>query len=108
MEPQHCLELNFGGVICTHNRLWLHYVLNTAVSTHVAIPLETFILVMETLGNMVLEIPRKELLVLMRDHSHLTRRTVEYRHYYGEISEKGYGGKELPGYTFVMWHCHKI
>lgn len=32
----------------------------------------------------------------MRDHSHLTRRTVEYRQYYVEISKKkkkGSGGK---------------
>lgn len=60
MQPQHCLELNFGCVMCTHNRLWLHYVLNTAASTHVVItPLEKSILVMEILGNMVLEVPRK-------------------------------------------------
>lgn len=59
MQPHHCLELNFVCVIGTHNRLWLYYVLNTAASTHVVIPLETSILVMEILGNMVLEIPRK-------------------------------------------------
>lgn len=59
MQPQHCLELNFGCVTCTRNRLWLYYALNTAASTHVLIPLETSILVMEMLGNMVLEISRK-------------------------------------------------
>lgn len=59
MHPHHCLEPNFCCVIDTHNRLWLYYVLNTAESTHVVIPLETLILAMEILGNMVLEIPRK-------------------------------------------------
>lgn len=43
MHPQHYLELSFGCVTHTQGHAWLYYVLNTAASTHVVIPLATSI-----------------------------------------------------------------